>query len=159
VTRSDEGVVTIHLLGLPLPLAERARQWFEELLREFALIHAGADQSQHDVPQRLMAMVDALVTRYAGINDDARDRLESAIDRGELVIADHELQVPPSARAALQALDAMMDDADEFCRQGRHLLTLAEPEDVRRYRRWYLTQIVTQLDGGAPTPWLAVVGS
>jgi hypothetical protein len=151
----SEQLLTVHLLELPVPLAARAQQWFEELLREFALIHAD-NADNHDrpeVPGRLMAMVDLLVTRYSPFSDDARDRLEAAIDLGEQVIEDHVTRLPPEAAAAAQALAAMMDEADRFCRQGKHLLTLAEPESVLAYRRWYLREIVTQLGGGAPTPW------
>ena len=148
-------LVAVHLLELPVPVAARARQWFEELMREFALMHAGAADA-HDrpeVPARLTAMVDMLVTRYAGVNDDAQDRLEAAIDRGDRVIRDHLMEMPPDAATASQALGAMMDEAAEFCRQGKHLLTLAEPDDVLVYRRWYLGEVVAQVAGAAPTPW------
>jgi hypothetical protein len=101
----------------------------------------------------LMALVDLLVERYSGLNDDARNRLEDAIDRGDQVIADHVMQMPPEAGQAAQALGAMMDEAEAFCRQGKHLLTLAEPAEVLAYRRWYLDQIVAQLADAAPTPW------
>jgi hypothetical protein len=150
--RSD--LSTVHLLELPVPLAARARQWFEELMREFALIHAGAaDHERPEVPGRLMSLVDLLVAQFSGLNDDARNRLEDAIDRGDQVIADHVVEMPKEAGAAAQALGAMMDEAEAFCRQGRHLLTLAEPPAVLAYRRWYLEEIVAQLAGAAPTPW------
>ena len=123
-------------------------------MREFALIHAGAaDHERPDVPARLMTMVDALVTRYAGLNDDARERLEAAIDRQEQVIADHVMEMPAEAGAAARGPATMMDEVDVYCRQGRHLLTLAEPDDVLAYRRWYLDELVAQLGGSEPTPW------
>lgn len=150
-----EQLVTVHLLQLPVRIAAKAQQWFEELLREFALIHAGAaDGSVHaEVPGRLMALVETLVTRYSGLNDDARDRLEAAINRGDEVIEDHAMDMPPDAEGATHALGATMDEAERYCRQGRHLLTLAEPPDVLAYRRWYLDDISRQLRGGTPTPW------
>jgi hypothetical protein len=152
---AGDGLRTVHLLDLPVPIAARARQWFEELLREFTLIHNGAadGHDRPEVPGRLTAMVDTLVTRYAGLNDDARERLEAAIDRGDLVIADHVMEMPPEAAQASQGLAAMMDQAGDFCRQGRHLLTLAEPDDVLAYRRWYLEEVVRQIAGEDPTPW------
>ena len=150
-------LVTVHLLELPVPLATRARQWFEELMREFALIHAGMvdGPGRPEVPGRLLAMVDMLVTRYSGLNDDARERLEAAIDRGDRLVQDHVTTVPPEAAQACQGLADMMDEADEFCRQGRHLLTLATPPDVLAYRRWYLSEVVVQIAGERPTPWPA----
>ena len=47
----------------------------------------------------------------------------------------------------------MLDEADRYCRQGRHLLTLATPDDLLAYRRWYLREIAEQLAGAAPVPW------
>jgi hypothetical protein len=47
----------------------------------------------------------------------------------------------------------MLDEADEFCRQGKHLLTLATPPDLRRYRQWFLGEFVAQIGGRPPTPW------
>jgi hypothetical protein len=47
----------------------------------------------------------------------------------------------------------MLDDADEYCREGRHLLTLATPPDLLAYRRWYLQQFVDQARGRPATPW------
>jgi hypothetical protein len=144
----------VHLLALPVPLAAGARQHLEELLREFTLIHASAaDGTGPEVPRRLMAMVDALTSRFAGLNDDARERLDRAIDRGEAVLADHIVMLPPEAGPAAQALGDMLDSADEYCRQGRHLLTLATSDDVVAYRRWYLGEVTGQLRGAAATPW------
>ena len=148
-------LLTVHLLQLPVPLAGRSRQWFEELMREFSLISASAaDEDDHPhVPRRLMAMVDALTARFAAVQDEPRERLEAAIDRGQLVIEDHVLQLPVEAAPATRALGEMLDEADRYCRQGRHLLTLATPDDLLAYRRWYLGQIADQLEGAAPVAW------
>ena len=144
----------MHLLLLPVPVAARARQQFEELTREFALMHAGAaDGHGAEVPRRLMDMVEVLTTRFAGLNDDARERLDAAIDRGDEVIEDHVMSMPPEAGPASRALGDMLDEADDFCRQGRHLLTLATPPDLVAYRRWYLGEVADQLVGAAPTSW------
>jgi 2-polyprenyl-3-methyl-5-hydroxy-6-metoxy-1,4-benzoquinol methylase len=146
---------TVHLLQLPVPLAARSRQWFEELMREFALIHAGSvdDHESRHVPARLMDMVDALTSRFAGVDDEPRKRLETAIDRGDRVMPDHVMDLPVEAAPATRALGDMLDEADEYCRQGQHLLTLAPPDDLLDYRRWYLSQIADQLHGAPPTPW------
>ena len=146
--------IEVHLLALPVPVAARAREHFEELIREFALVHAGASDGQGpEVPRRLMDMVEALTTRFAGVNDEASQRLEEAIDRGDALIEDHVMVLPPEAGPASQALGAMLDEADDFCRQGRHLLTLATPPDLVAYRRWYLGEVAGQLAGAQPTPW------
>ena len=145
-------VVTVHLLQLPVRLAARARQHFEELQREFVLLSAG-DTHGHEVPARLLGLVDALTTRFAGVADDATVRLEAAIDRGDTVIEDHLLELPVEAAEGTRALGALMDEADEFCRTGAHLLTLATPEECVRYRHWYLGQVVGQLTGQPALSW------
>ena len=48
----------------------------------------------------------------------------------------------------------MIDEADDYCRQGEHLLTLASPPDCIAYREWYLGQVVGQL-GRRPAGRLA----
>ena len=146
--------VEVHLLDLPVPLAARAQQHVDELLREFALVDTGASGGDDaHVPPRLQALIDTLVRRFAGVNDAARERLEAAIDRGDERIPDHVLSLPPEAGPASQAVGAMLDEADEYCARGQHLLTLATPPDLLAYRRWYLDEIVAQLAGQPPTPW------
>lgn len=145
--------IVVHLLELPVPLAAAAREHFEELLREFALIHAGADRHVAEVPRRLRQMVEALTTRFAGFDDDARDRLEQAVERGKDVIEDHVLVVPPQAGPAATAFEDVLRVADQYCWQGRHLLTLATGSDVVAYRRWYLGEVARQVRGAAATSW------
>jgi hypothetical protein len=47
----------------------------------------------------------------------------------------------------------MLDEADEYCRRGEHLLTLETPPELVRFRRWYLQEFVNQIAGAAPEPW------
>jgi hypothetical protein len=148
-------LVEVHLLALPVPLAARSQQHFEELMREFILIAAGHQQghSEHEVPARLMNLVDTLVQQFGAVAGDAEERLADAIDRGDRVISDHVLKVPATAGQAAQALGDLLDEADEYCRRGQHLLTLATPAECVAYRRWYLGQLITQIQGAAPTAW------
>lgn len=148
-------MVAVHLLQLPVPLAERARQHFEGLMREFALIAAGHQEGEdvHHTPVRLTELVDALVVQFDGINTEADQRLEDAIDARQLTIEDHVLMLPREAGPASQALGDMLDEADDYCRQGEHLLTLASPADCVAYRAWYLGEVIRQLEGGAPIAW------
>ena len=144
----------IHLLALPVAIAARAQQHVDELIREFTLISASTtDDDDRHVPRRLMELVDVLTRQFAGINDEPRERLEAAIARGDRVIEDHVLELPPEAAPASQALGAILDEADEYCRRGQHLLTLSTPEDCLAYRRWYLAEVIDQLAGAKPTPW------
>ena len=152
--RLSDQRIAVHLLEFPVPVAAQARQHFEELMREFELIQAGAaDGDAPEVPRRLREMVHALTTRFASVSDEPRERVEDAIDRGDQVIDDHVMLLPPEAGPATQGLAAMLDEADEFCRNGQHLLTLATPAELVTYRRWYLGQVIAQVGGAAPTPW------
>jgi len=148
-------LVDVHLLALPVPLAARSQQHFEELMREFVLIAAGRQQGQteHEVPARLMNLVQTLVQQFGGVAGAAEERLADAIDRGDQVIEDHVMEVPPAAGPAAQALGDLIEEADEYCRRGQHLLTLATPADCVAYRRWYLGQLITQIEGAAPIAW------
>jgi hypothetical protein len=148
-------LVAVHLLALPVPLAARSQQHFEELMREFVLIAAGHEQGQteHEVPARLMNLVQALVQQFGAVAGAAEERLADAIDRGDQVIEDHVLEVPPAAGPAAEALGDLIDEADEYCRRGQHLLTLATPADCVAYRRWYLSQLISQIQGAAPIAW------
>lgn len=144
--------VEVHLLQLPVRLAEKSRQHFEGLMREFALIAASTEGSHH-TPARLTELVDALTVQFAGVNTEADEQLEDAIEAGRDVIEDHVLRLPAEAGPASAALGAMMDEADVYCRQGQHLLTLATPADCLAYRSWYLGQVINQLAGEPPIAW------
>ena len=153
---ATSGFVAVHLLALPVPLAAKAQQHFEELMREFVLIAAGHQQgrsSDHEVPARLMDLVETLVQQFGTVTSEAEERLADAIDRGDQVIEDHVLEVPAEAGPAAQALGDLIEEADEYCRNGQHLLTLATPVDCVAYRRWYLNQVITQVRGAAPIAW------
>ena len=47
----------------------------------------------------------------------------------------------------------MLDEADAYCREGAHLLTVATPPEELRFRRWFISEFVVQVGGAAPTPW------
>lgn len=141
------------MLALPVPLGVKAQQHFARLLREFALIAGGGRGEEHHAPARLMRLVDSLTAAYGGINTGADRAFDDAAERGAPVIDDLVLQVPPAAGPAAQALAKIIDEADEYCRQGEHLLTLATPPDCVAYRRWYLGQVLDQLTGKPPVPW------
>lgn len=148
-------LVAVHLLALPVQLASRAQQHFEELMREFVLIAAGHQHgpSDHEVPARLMQLVETLVQQFGAATGDAEERLADAIERGDQTINDHVLEVPATAGWAAQALGDLIDEADEYCRRGKYLLTLTTPAECVAYRRWYLGQLITQVQGAAPIAW------
>lgn len=153
---SDE-LVDIHLLGFPVDLFQRSRQHHDELLREFALIGMGEQES---VPAKLLALSNEVVSRFSDQSAVLREQVDAAVARGDDT-TDVVLPTASSAGPLILALNDVLDRADAFCREGGALLTLATPPELLAFRRWYLGQIVDQLSGRPPVPWVgaAFVGS
>lgn len=153
MTAADE-VVEVHLLQVPVPLWAKAQQLTDELLREFALAAAQADDEQaHHLPGRLTALIETLTARFDGVSTAQEEQLFAAAAAGQDVIDDLAFRVPPEAAPASRELGDLLEEADEYCREGQHLLTLAAPEDVVRFRRWYLWSFIQQIGGAAPVAW------
>lgn len=145
----------VKLLDYPLDLYLRAQEHADDLIRELTLIanSAAVASGNSDLPARLLALVEQLTHQYAGMSDDVEARRDAAIDRGEQTI-DLVYEVPREIAEAVRHLGAIFDEADVYCREGEHLLTLATPPDALAYRRWLLRQFAAQIEDGAqPEPW------
>lgn len=151
----DHDLREVHLLALPVPLWMRVQEHADELLREFALIAQQlAEPAKEDhIPVRLTALVAEVSGRYAGLTVEQENLLAAAGREGLPAIDDLVFAVPAHAGEAAGQLDVLLDEADEYCRAGRHLLTLAASDEVRRFRHWYLGEFVRQLAGATPVPW------
>lgn len=151
---SQVALVEVPVRRIPVAIWARSQEHIDELFREFALIAAGQREHEgaNDVPSRLMQLIDDVTERFGGLNTDQENRLADAADSGIAEI-DLTYQIPPEARQACIDLGTMLDEADAYCRDGAHLLTLATPPELVRFRTWFLAEFVRQLDGGSPTPW------
>ena len=150
----SEELITVHVLGLPTRLQVQAQQQNDELTRELMLV---AEQMRQrgdaaELPVRFVELVGALSGRYAMFTAEQEAQLTAAIAAGEPTI-DLTYTLPASAAAAAGALGEILDEADDYCRQGRLLLTLATPPELVAYRRWFLDQFVAQAGGAAPVAW------
>ncbi|HEX6596251.1 MAG TPA: hypothetical protein VF045_04915 [Acidimicrobiales bacterium] len=145
-------LVEIHILGMPVDAYREASEHGDELLREFALIREQEAEGGREVPRRLLRLVDELTDRFSGFTATQTAELAEAIARGAKTVDLHYL-VPPSVKNACISLGAMLDEVDEFCRQGEELLTLATPPRAVAFRNWYLDQFIRQVDGKEPTTW------
>lgn len=154
MTLAPDELVEVHLIGIPLPIWAQAQEHVDELLREFTLLVAGVQQHQSEtnVPRRLLSLVDELQRDYEGITADQGAQLAQAAAAG-LESLDLTYRVPRSTADACVALGHALDAADQFCRAGEHLLTLATPPEALAFRRWYLGEFVRQIAGQPPTPW------
>jgi anti-anti-sigma factor len=127
------------------------------LQREFELIRR-ADPDHQTVPHRLLDLIEELGVAFGGVSAGPAAEIEAAVQRGDLTI-DLTYEVPPAAGEASRRLTERLDEADEFCRQGDALLTLAAAPEALAYRRWFLGEFSRQCDGEAPRPWPGPVGS
>jgi hypothetical protein len=146
----EEPRVAVHLQRYPLRIGARATQHYNDVFREFALMAGDTRMHSEAAPVRLMALVEALGRRYERQEQHEEER-EAALQRGETE-RDLVIEVPVSVGEAGRQLDEMLDETDDFCRDGT-LLTLQAPDDVTAFRRWYLRELRVQAGGGAPTPW------
>jgi len=153
-TDGDAGqieLVTVQLLGLPVGLQARAQEHSDELTRELTLIGEQMRQrgDHAGLPVRLVALVEELTGAYSAFTGDQEQQLAHAKATGVETI-DLTYSVPAQVGDAAKALDDILDEADEYCRAGKHLLTLPTPPDLVRYRRWFLDQFVDQVVGARP---------
>jgi anti-anti-sigma factor len=107
------------------------------------------DLESGSVPHRLGELLQDLDTRFGAIGGPARAELRAAAERGEERV-DLSLEVPRELAIAARHLSRMLDEVDEFCRSGDHLLTLAAPPDLASFRSWFLDEIARQIEQGKP---------
>lgn len=136
VVPDDE--VVIRLLGAPVQLFPATQQHTEALLREYALM-AMQLESGHSAPR--------LVLDMSAVAEQIRAAVDSGHTAADLVVA-----APESARSAVADATVALEVADRLAEDGQLLNAPALPE-VRWCREWFLGEVVTQLDGGEPTPW------
>jgi hypothetical protein len=146
----------VRMLRLPVQVWAASQEHHDELLREFALMTAGREDREDEappVPVRLLRLVEQLTASFAGSSDEQEARLFAAAARGDEVMDVLEFALPEAAGPACVQLEELLDEADEYCRAGHHLLTLATPDEIRLFRTWYLAQVREQLAGAPPEPW------
>jgi hypothetical protein len=154
VSEPSQTLVVVEMRRVPVELQARATEHAEELQREFVLIAEGLQHSEGTtaLPRRLLALVEVLRREFGGFTSEQENAFDEALRAGVPTV-DLTFRVPPGAEKAAVAIGQMLDEADEYCREGRHLLTLATPPDLVAYRRWYLQQFVDQVAGRPPAPW------
>jgi anti-sigma regulatory factor (Ser/Thr protein kinase) len=145
---SVENQLTIRLLDMPVQLFASFRRRYSELRRELRLL-ALAHGEDYPVAQDLSELaiqVEQERRLAAGV-----ERLDAAIDAG-LERVDLEYHVPASAPESMLRMHALLEQADQFCRDQR-LLTLAATPQQRELLRWYVGEFQRQAAGEAPSSW------
>jgi len=160
VTRAhNDGLKTVQVLRFPLPVSARSTQHFDEVMREFALITLDTERAREKtdsarrVPERLLALVDELTKNFSAFTAAVTADREEAAARGDQEI-DLIYHVPASAAEACHQLEALLEEVDDFCRSGQHLITLATSPESLAFRQWYLSEFTGQIEKGrTPVSW------
>jgi GAF domain-containing protein len=146
--------MTIDLLGIPVALLQKASEEYEGLFRELRLMKERADSgipSSTQLPVRLSVLVSDVGSRFNGFGPGMDENWQDVVDR-KVATYDWHISLPQAAATACEFYSAMLDEADEFSRSAQ-LLTLPASATSIAVRRWFLSELVTQLHGQAPTPW------
>jgi hypothetical protein len=152
---ANDPLIRVRLVELPIDVQVQAQQHADELTRELVLVGEQMHQrgaAPNELPVRFVELVTALSHRYSMFTAEQEQQLASAIASGAQSV-DLEYTVPASAAAAAKSLGEILDEADDYCRAGQLLLTLATPPPLVTYRRWFLDQFVGQAAGSAPESW------
>jgi hypothetical protein len=157
--QSSTDLRTVQVLRIPMAVSARSTQHFDELMREFALItlDTGRERETTDstrpVPERLLALVNELTDQFAAFTAAATAQREEAAARGDTEI-DLTYHMPPSTTDAVRQLNALLEEVDDFCGSGQHLITLATPPESLAFRQWYFDQFLAQMEHDLPpVPW------
>lgn len=148
-TTSD--LTPVRLLGVPVALHGQAAAHGDALQRELEMLRR-SDDAAEGIPHRLHQLIERMHERFGGLGDAIDDGLAAAASSGHELV-DLEVPAPVEAGEACRVLSDLLDELDEFCRTGDHLLTLATPPEAIAYRRWFLGQFTAQLSGAPPTRW------
>jgi GAF domain-containing protein/anti-sigma regulatory factor (Ser/Thr protein kinase) len=149
-----EPPVPVDLLGIPVALLQKASEEYEALFRELRLMKEhldSADASSSRLPERLAALLSEIGTRFNGFGPGMDESWQEVVER-RAEHYDWHLSLPPSALRACEVYDAMLDDADEFGQVAR-LLTLPASAPSVAVRRWFVAELIGQLQGRSPIPW------
>ncbi|MHB1988498.1 MAG: STAS domain-containing protein [Acidimicrobiales bacterium] len=151
--RSRRDLVTVCLLDVPVGLWGRADDEAKDLMREFTLIVLGQARDEPDSPGRLLELIEELQQTYGAFGSEQTEQLERARNDGQDTIDRLEYRLPAGAQADIRRLGDILNEADEYCRRGKHLLSLASSVAARAFRGWFLEEMCNQLGGHEPTPW------
>ena len=143
-------LLSVHLLGIPIPLLREVSEQYDALFREFRLL-AERSSDAPELPGRLIALVDDLNGRYRSFTADTSAELDAAklSDRSSI---DLEYRIPAEAGPATAHYDDLLDEADGYCTAGS-LLTLAPSREAVALRKWLLGEFIRQVGGETPVAW------
>lgn len=141
----------VRLVRVPVRLLAAGRAHHDELMHEFAMLAVAEPDSSSTVPQRLLDLVEMLGHRYGAAANRPDSLIDQALADGTATL-DLTYQVPAHVVEAADQLEALLAEADEFCR-SEQLLTLPRPPLLRQMAHWYLDEFRRQIAGEPPRAW------
>lgn len=142
----------VRLLGVPVELFLRSAQHADDLIRELWLMSMTRDDGATADYRRLAGSADLCINQGAKLRSHTVAQVVRARTEGADTV-DLAFLVPGGTAQATLDWDAILDDLDALCRRGQ-LLSLASPDEVLAFRRWYVGETVRQLQQGQrPTPY------
>jgi GAF domain-containing protein/anti-sigma regulatory factor (Ser/Thr protein kinase) len=151
--QTEAPIVSVHLIGIPVRLLQKASEEYEALFRELRLMKERSDSSPGApmLPERLAVLVSEIGTRFDGFGPGMDEMWQAAVD-DKVELFDWTLELPQTAVSACEFYDAMLDEADEFGLSARLLTLPASPTSVA-VRRWFLSELIGQLHGKTAVAW------
>lgn len=143
----SESALPVLLAGFDVSLMQDLWRQYSELRRELRLL-ALSHRESYPLATDLVAMFANYERQFPS---EFREQVAAATTRGARRIDMH-VAMAPEATPIFTTMVDMFDLADEFCRAER-LLSLERTPRQRAFHTWMLTEIVAQLEGGAPTTW------
>jgi hypothetical protein len=147
----DPQLHEVRLIDVPVRLLVAGRQHHDDLMREFTVLAVSQQAQRPDVPQRLLDLVQVLGSRYGSAASRPDADVDQALGEGKETV-DLTYQVPAHVVEAADRLEALMAEADEFCR-SEQMLALPRTELSARFAHWYLDEFRRQISGEPPQPW------
>ncbi len=145
--------VSVDLVDVPVDLLVHYRVRFRDLRRELTLIALNVGDGASGKPSVGGRLNDVALRleSFGPINADADRIIDEALEAGRDRVNVH-YDLPTAAVPGILELQALLLEADEFCR-AEALLTLAAGPQETAMRAWYLGELIAQASGAEPTPW------
>lgn len=138
-----DAVVDVILLDVPVELWAKTDAHARR-------VDAALARRDDEVARRLTSVLARIGAEYVALGEAAESELHAASAR-RAALVDLAYPLPKAALADFEALAAAYEDADADARSRGD--DLVWPPECVSFRRWYLSEITKQLDGGFPTPW------
>lgn len=154
MSQEQDELVTVQIVELPVDVHVQAQQHGDEVARELMLVAEQMHQSgtTAGLPRRFVELVNTLSHRYSMFTAEQEQQLASAIESGRPSV-DLTYTLPAHVAEAASGLGEILDEVDQYCRDGQLLLALETPAPLVTYRRWFLAQFVDQAAGSPPVSW------